>query len=151
MLKKRRKRWLQLTVLAVLFVILAAYVPRFMHATSQSDYCASCHVMEPHYEDWFHSGAHHQVECVDCHLPNDNFVNHYVWKGINGIKDIVSFYSGMIPDPIKASDHGIKTIQGNCLRCHGEMVSQTAHTGRNCWECHRSNYHFMNHYRHKVR
>src|SRR3989337_2148760 len=50
-----------------------------------------------HEEDnvWFLPGLHRSIRCVDCHLPNDNEIDHLVWKGIDGIKDVVSFFSGI--------------------------------------------------------
>ncbi|MCJ7483429.1 MAG: NapC/NirT family cytochrome c, partial [Thermodesulfovibrionales bacterium] len=68
-----------------------------------SSYCIRCHVMQSEYEAWVHSGAHSRKECVDCHLPNENKAVHYLWKAIDGMKDLLVFHSGKIPEQIKIS------------------------------------------------
>jgi cytochrome c nitrite reductase small subunit len=78
---------------------------------------------------------------VDCHLPNDNLINHLIWKGIDGTKDVVSFYGRLYPDLIKISEHGKKTVKENCIRCHDEMVSRMKVEGKDCWTCHRQTTH----------
>ncbi|NOT30370.1 MAG: hypothetical protein HOP15_07970, partial [Planctomycetes bacterium] len=35
--------------------------------TSQSEFCNSCHIMEPYYASWEHS-AHSQIKCIECHF-----------------------------------------------------------------------------------
>lgn len=139
-LADRRKRTIAIAVL-VFLLGLAAALPGYMKKTSTTEYCASCHVMLPQYEDWFYGGKHTQIRCVDCHLPNDNFVSHYVWKGLDGIKDVVFFYTGLVPEPIHSSKHARKTIQRNCVRCHEGVVSMISVDTMNCWECHRSQFH----------
>jgi cytochrome c nitrite reductase small subunit len=106
-----------------------------------SDYCISCHVMQAEYEAWMHSGAHRRKECVDCHLPNENKAVHYLWKSIDGVKDLIVFHSGKIPEQIKISSHGEKVLQSNCIRCHETTVMLMDQT-RKCWNCHRRITHF---------
>lgn len=139
-LADKRKRWIAIVVL-VLVLGLAAALPGYMKKTSTTEYCASCHVMLTQYDDWFYGGKHTQIRCVDCHLPNDNFVNHYVWKGLDGVKDVVFFYTGLVPDPIHSSRHARKTIQKNCVRCHEGVVSAISVDTMNCWDCHRKQFH----------
>lgn len=110
--------------------------PRLLEKSEAPTFCAGCHVMGDQYTAWSHAGAHRRIRCVDCHLPNGNPVVHYVWKSIDGMKDVVAFYSGHVPDPIKLSGHGAKVVQANCIRCHGEAVSRMD-TTRQCWGCHR--------------
>ncbi len=136
------KRQRGIAIVALIFVLaLAAALPGYMKKTSTTEYCASCHVMLVQYDDWFYSGKHTQIRCVDCHLPNDNFVNHYVWKGLDGIKDVVYFYTGLVPEPIHSSRHARKTIQNNCVRCHEGLVSAISVDTMNCWDCHRKQFH----------
>jgi len=120
--------------------LVAAYVgfgpPGLMAKTSTPDYCASCHVMEAQYEAWFHSGAHKRAKCVDCHLPNENKTAHYVWKSIDGMKDVFVFYSGRVPDTIKLTQHATEVLQVNCIRCHSATVDRMDRT-RQCWGCHK--------------
>lgn len=110
--------------------------PQLLAKSESPAFCASCHVMEEQYTAWSHAGAHRRIRCVDCHLPNGNPLVHYVWKSIDGMKDVVSFHSGMVPERITLSSHGAKVVQSNCIRCHAEAVSQMD-TTRQCWECHR--------------
>ena len=117
-------------------LFLAIGPPGLLARSETPDFCASCHVMESQYEAWFHQGAHRRIRCVDCHLPNDNLATHYVWKSIDGMKDVVAFYSGHVPDPIKLSSHGAKVVQQNCVRCHEATVTTMDRT-RQCWGCHR--------------
>ena len=101
----------------------------------KSRFCVSCHSMEAAYEAWMHS-AHSRKMCVECHLPNNNRVVYYVWKSIDGLKDVVVFYSGRVPDHIRISSHGEKVLQANCIRCHETAVTMIDRQ-RKCWDCHR--------------
>ena len=110
--------------------------PKLLAKSETPEFCAGCHVMEAEYEAWFHQGAHRRVACVGCHLPNDNLAAHYFWKSIDGMKDVVVFNSGRVPDDIRISEHGRKVVQENCVRCHEptvEMINQE----RLCTDCHR--------------
>lgn len=134
----KRARLFAIVGLAVvgLGLFLALGPPGLLAKSESPEFCASCHVMEAQYEAWFHQGAHKRIRCVDCHLPNDNLPNHFVWKSIDGMKDVVVFNSGKVPDPIVISDHGKAVVKANCIRCHAtavEMIGQE----RNCWDCHR--------------
>lgn len=137
----RRKRLLQvLGLLAILGGGVGAFVgfgPPGLYARSGTpEFCAGCHVMESQYENWFHHGAHRRAKCVDCHLPNDHAVRHFVWKGIDGMWDAYVYYSGQVPDTITLSKAGAAIVRENCFRCHAEMVSRI-NEDRNCWQCHR--------------
>jgi cytochrome c nitrite reductase small subunit len=121
--------------LAILVFLLLG--PPHLLAKSESPaFCASCHVMEDEHAAWDHAGAHRRIRCVDCHLPNGGPIGHYFWKSIDGMKDVLFFHSGQIPERIVLSSHGTKVVQENCLRCHEETVSRMD-TTRQCWSCHR--------------
>jgi cytochrome c nitrite reductase small subunit len=92
--------------------------------------------MKPQFEAWFHTGAHRRKNCVDCHLPNQNVALHYIWKSLDGIKDVALFYSNTFPEQIKLSAHGEQVLQSNCIRCHSSTV-ESVNPDRKCWECHR--------------
>jgi cytochrome c nitrite reductase small subunit len=116
----------------------AAFGPPDIYAKSESpEFCGSCHVLQPEYEAWFHSGAHRRIKCVDCHLPNDNLANHLLWKGLDGVKDSVKFHTGLVSADIRLSAHGAHVVEGNCRRCHTELISRV-NIDRRCWDCHRS-------------
>ncbi len=119
---------------AVLFLLHGP--PKLLAKSESPDFCARCHVMESEYESWSHEGAHRRKLCVDCHLPNENTGIHYVWKSLDGLKDIAFFYSGRAPEHIRLTSHGTKVLQANCIRCHETTVENISHE-RNCWDCHR--------------
>lgn len=110
--------------------------PQLLAKSNQPDFCNQCHVMESNFEAWVHAGAHRRKLCVDCHLPNQNKGIHYVWKAIDGLKDVAIFYSGRVPERITITEHGKEVLQANCIRCHEAAVSMID-TGRECWSCHR--------------
>jgi len=118
----------------LLFVLLGP--PKLLAKSESPKFCASCHVMEDQHAAWQNSGAHRRIRCVDCHLPNGNPVSHYVWKSIDGMKDVVFFHTGHVPEMITLSDHGEKVVQANCIKCHEEEVARMDQT-RKCWGCHR--------------
>ena len=117
-----------------LFVMLGP--PKLLAKSESPDFCASCHVMEAQHTAFMHAGAHRRFKCVDCHLPNEGVASHYIWKSIDGMKDVLFFYSGKVPEKITLSAHGAKVVKANCVRCHETLVSQMD-TSRNCWSCHR--------------
>jgi len=110
--------------------------PQLLAKSETPEFCASCHLHESHYEAWFHQGAHRRKSCVDCHLPNDNVAVHYTWKSIDGMKDLVLFNAGRVPDDIRITEHGRKVVQANCIRCHEATVDMIDQE-RNCTDCHR--------------
>ncbi len=120
----------------IFFIFLLLGPPKLLAKSEHPDFCAGCHVMEAEYDAWAHTGAHRRKACVDCHLPNDNAGIHYVWKAIDGMKDIALFYSGAVPDRIQITEHGKKVLQANCVRCHEQTVMNINHE-RQCWDCHR--------------
>ncbi len=121
--------------LAIMAFILIG-PPKLLAKSESPNFCASCHVMEEEYTAWRHAGAHRRIKCVDCHLPNGNPVEHYVWKSIDGMKDVVLFHSGHVPETITLSAHGDHVVQANCVRCHEAAVARMD-TTRKCWGCHR--------------
>ncbi len=122
---------------AAVLVFLMFGPPKLLARSESPDFCARCHVMGPQYEAWSHMGAHRRKLCVDCHLPNGNAGIHYIWKAIDGLKDVAFFYSGNVPARIRLTAHGEKVLQANCIRCHERAVEFIDHE-RKCWECHRS-------------
>ena len=120
----------------ILLVFLLLGPPKLLAKSDQPAFCSGCHVMEAEYDAWSHTGAHRRKACVDCHLPNDNAGIHYVWKAIDGMKDVALFYSGAVPEHIELTAHGEKVVQANCIRCHEQTVTRI-NQERKCWECHR--------------
>jgi cytochrome c nitrite reductase small subunit len=126
-------------IAALLFIVICSAASASGDLPSspeeKSRFCVSCHTMEAEYVAWMHS-AHSRKMCVDCHLPNENRAIYYIWKSIDGLKDVIVFYSGSVPDHIKISSHGEKVLQANCIRCHETAVTMIDQK-RKCWDCHR--------------
>lgn len=122
------------TLSAGLFLLLGP--PHLLAKSESPAFCASCHVMAEEHVAWSHAGAHRRLRCVDCHLPGGNPAVHYFWKSIDGMKDVVCFQSGHVPDRIELSRHGAKVVQENCIRCHQSTLAGID-TTRRCWNCHR--------------
>ena len=125
-----------LFVALIVFPLLSFGSSKSAEGPDKSVYCISCHVMEAEYEAWMHAGAHRRKNCVDCHLPNENKFVHYLWKSIDGLKDLIVFHSGQVPEQIKISSHGREVLQNNCIRCH-ETTVMVIDTDRQCWNCHK--------------
>lgn len=121
---------------AVILLFLLLGPPKLLAKSESPLFCSGCHVMEANFNAWAHAGAHRRIKCVDCHLPNENIPMHYVWKSIDGLKDVAFFYSGRVPEQIKLTSHGAKVLQKNCIKCHESTVEFISHE-RKCWECHR--------------
>ena len=137
----KRKLTLPVLFFILLFAGIGAKLSIDLVRYSESpQFCALCHSMKDQHQAWTYS-AHRQAKCIDCHLPNDNLANHFVWKGIDGIKDVVSEFAGLKEDQeIKLSKHGEKVLQSNCLRCHEHMASLINNT-RSCTDCHKASGH----------
>ena len=135
-----KKLWVYAVILVVFLGAAGLFVlfgpPQLYAKTGSPEYCGSCHVMEAEYDAWRHAGAHRRIKCIDCHLPNDNKVNHLAWKNIDGMTDMFKFYTGQVQENLRISDRGGKTVLENCKRCHEETIARISED-RKCWDCHR--------------
>lgn len=121
---------------AVVLIFLLLGPPNLLAKSDSPEFCAGCHVMQAEFDAWSHAGAHRRKQCVDCHLPNENAAVHYGWKAVDGLKDMLFFYSGRVPERITLTGHGAEVLQRNCVRCHEQTVMLISHD-RKCWTCHR--------------
>ena len=114
--------------------------------------CANCHVMNEVYDSW-RKGPHHAVAtCNDCHTPSA-VIPRLLSKAQNGYHHSMGFtLQPSRPDavgarlafsePIRIKQFNSKTLQANCLRCHGTFVqdivhgSTTAKDALSCVHCH---------------
>lgn len=110
--------------------------------------CVNCHIMAPHYATWFHSSHRERATCNDCHVPHDNFVNHYANKAADGLRHAYVFTLRAEPSIIRLNERAERIVQDNCRRCHeheNHRVSAfeatardlQAGVGKTCWSCHR--------------
>ena len=112
--------------------------------------CVNCHVMSPYYATWMHSSHGKDATCNDCHIPQDNFVNKYFVKGLNGYRHAVVFTKRTEDQAMRALPINSQAIMNNCIRCHTQLNTEFVETGRHswremqetggsvCWDCHRN-------------
>ncbi len=100
--------------------------------------CANCHVMTSHYAGWL-AGPHHGVAtCNDCHTPAGP-VSKYVVKARNGWRHSMAFTLGGYPDALRALPESSAIVEGNCRRCHQDLVDAMETAGEvSCLHCHAS-------------
>ncbi|MBN1413651.1 MAG: cytochrome c nitrite reductase small subunit [Bacteroidales bacterium] len=114
--------------------------------------CVNCHIMAPQYATWSHSSHREETNCNDCHVPHNNFVNHYYFKAMDGLRHATIFTLRAEPQVIFIKEAGQKVVQNNCIRCHEPLMTdsrmlnftnsyQCAKEQRQCWECHRETPH----------
>ena len=104
--------------------------------------CDNCHVMDAQYENWYHAAHVRVAVCTDCHLPHQNIVSYYLYKGYSGMRDVYSFTFKTYPAAIRADHQTDEIVQTNCIRCHTDTVENILAGpqpfNRYCWDCHRS-------------
>ncbi|MBM3152164.1 MAG: cytochrome c nitrite reductase small subunit [Chloroflexi bacterium] len=130
--------------LAAFGVVLAVFAwatdaPAYMGQEPAT--CNNCHVMDSQYEGWFYAPHEQWAECADCHIPHENFIAYYFYKGKSGMKDVYSFATGSYPVAIRANEETQSIVQQNCIRCHEDTVESIVMGAqpleRHCWDCHR--------------
>lgn len=84
--------------------------------------CVNCHVMAPYYATW-ERGSHGRVAtCNDCHIPQDNIINSYLFKASDGIRHSYVFTFRLEPQVIRIKQAGKDVVQQNCIRCHQNLI-----------------------------
>jgi len=111
--------------------------------------CVNCHIMAPFYSTWMHSSHGRDATCSDCHVPHENAVRKWTFKGMDGMKHVGKFIIGSENDVIRAEEASSSVIMDNCIRCHEQLNNEFVKTGRinymmaqtgdgkACWDCHR--------------
>lgn len=135
------RKYKKILVIALpLMALFIGFIAYMYEHTSTTQYCGtSCHIMKPAYETSFHN-VHREVNnvnCKDCHIPQDNIPLALVYKGYSGAKDI---YKNTFdpPDVLHATEWSRQVIQKNCIRCHRSVVERVQISdGKRCFECHR--------------
>src|SRR5262245_36061957 len=118
--RQRMKRWSvrAAIILVVLLLLGGSLVGVAEHRTSQPQFCASCHIMEPYYESW-HADMHGSkldVACVECHYaPGEQFTFH---AKLRGLSQVASYFSGRYG----ATRPRAHVSNESCLtsKCHGD-------------------------------
>lgn len=146
-MKPRTRRTLLIVIIAIVALgAIAAFVmfgpPNVGEQFAKPEFCRRCHVMEPQYVAYRKSPHRSLESCNDCHLPNDSFVRHWFWDAVVGVRDVVKFNLGLVPEHIVALDRSKDWVEENCEDCHSEVISDIhPPSGKRCWECHRGLYH----------
>lgn len=134
----------------VLFILHAARATSYLSDDPKA--CVNCHVMAPQFATW-ERGSHGKVtNCNDCHVPQDNFVNKYLFKASDGLRHSFMFTFRLEPQVIQIKHAGKKAVQQNCIRCHSNVIhpislraisakSIIEEEERYCWDCHRETPH----------
>ena len=111
--------------------------------------CVNCHIMGPYYATWNHSSHSRNATCNDCHVPHENAVKKWFFKGMDGMRHASVFMMRGEPQVIQAIDESAEVIMNNCIRCHTQLNTEFVNTGRidhemamagegkACWDCHR--------------
>lgn len=121
----------------------------YSYMSDEPTACVNCHIMSPYYQSWQHSSHGVWTNCNDCHVPNDNMANKYIFKAIDGVYHAAVFTMCAEPQVIRPREASSNVIMANCIRCHTQlntefvntgMIDYTASTmgeGKACWDCHR--------------
>jgi nitrate/TMAO reductase-like tetraheme cytochrome c subunit len=105
-------------VVIALFSLLSLNYAEYR--TSQSSFCASCHIMTPYYETWqadMH-GAKLDVACVECHYaPGERTTLKAKFRGLS---QVTSYFSGRFG----ATRPRAYVSNTSCLtsKCHGDQA-----------------------------
>jgi nitrate/TMAO reductase-like tetraheme cytochrome c subunit len=111
LLERGRRNWRLLGFLALFlagFGLLATLLT--VEATSQPQFCGSCHLMEPYYQSWLTS-SHKEVACVDCHIPPGIYSE--IEKKKEAISMVASYFTGTY-----GTNPWAEVDDAACLQCH---------------------------------
>jgi cytochrome c nitrite reductase small subunit len=143
---------LPVLIIAGIFIGLAAFIIHLSKAHSylsdKPETCVNCHIMSPQYATWSHSSHREVAHCNDCHVPQNNFVNKYYFKAMDGLRHATMFTLRLEPQVIRIKPAGARAVHNNCIRCHENLLvdpkletpvamHRAVREGRSCIECHR--------------
>ena len=130
--------------------VYTAYASRFgSYLSDDPKACVNCHIMAPYYATWDHGSHSRNTTCVDCHVPHNNLVQKWTFKGMDGMRHAAVFMMNGEPQVIQAVDRSATVIMENCVRCHEQLNTEFVKTGKisykmakmgegkACWDCHR--------------
>jgi len=118
--------------------------------------CVNCHIMAPYYATWSHSAHGQNTTCNDCHVPHNNSIQKWLFKGTDGLRHASVFLMNNEPQVIQTIERSSSVIMNNCIRCHEQLNKEFVNTGRinykmaqagegkACWDCHRETPHGKN-------
>lgn len=124
---------------------MCLFVARVSNAVSylsdSPETCMNCHVMTDAYATW-KRGSHARVAvCTDCHVPHNNVVAKYAFKGLDGLRHSYVFTTRQEPQVMELSQRARPVVQANCIRCHKDqiaMIKLATSLEQSCWRCHQN-------------
>ncbi len=128
-----------LTGLALLIIYIGNATS---YLSDEPETCINCHVMYPQYSSWQHSSHGRFASCNDCHVPQNNPIDKYLFKASDGLRHSTMFTLRLEPQVIRIKDAGAEVVQKNCMRCHEKMIDHTSlisykdGSEKKCWSCH---------------
>jgi cytochrome c nitrite reductase small subunit len=133
----RQSGWKKLTKPALL-IILGIFIafPLFsltyytMVRTSTPGFCASCHEIQPAYDEWkmsthVNNAQGFVADCMDCHLPapQDTF-DFFFAKTYHGLKDVVKHFTIEAYDREENRQAAYASFKNSqCQKCHRNLLS----------------------------
>ena len=127
------RKYTYAAILVVIGILIAfplfsmTYYP--MVRTSTPHFCASCHEIQPAYNDWkvsTHTNNSRGVvaDCMDCHLPAPhNTFDFFFAKTYHGIKDVAIHFIGDEYDQEKARNNAYAAFENSeCQKCHRNLL-----------------------------
>ena len=105
------------------------YAPAHTYLGDDPAACVNCHIMTPYYATWFHSSHARNATCNDCHVPHENAVKKWTFKGMDGMKHVAAFLTKSEPQVIQAHEASSEVIMNNCIRCHTQLNTEFVKTG----------------------
>jgi cytochrome c nitrite reductase small subunit len=164
-----RKSVLKTLTKPALFILLGILIafPLFslsyytMARTSTPQFCATCHEIQPAYNEWktsthVNNAQGFVADCMDCHLPApQDTVDFFYAKTFHGLKDIVKHFTIETYDRKKNRRAAYESFRNaQCLKCHRNLMSipnsrgaRLAHKStlyplpgmeKKCVDCHRN-------------
>lgn len=116
--------------------------------------CGACHSMAAQVQSWSRSPHAKVARCEDCHLPQHSFLARNLASLADGLRHAAIQGLRGTPALMRVREGGARTLQANCLRCHGPAggpaqtrtpitPKDSAHLdpSRACAECHRDSPH----------
>ena len=109
----QRARYIVLGVIAVggaILLTLGMLTSGAAMYTSRSQFCVSCHIMEPYYVSWQES-SHKDVACIKCHFPPG--AGEKVRGKMLGLVQLLKYVTATAGPRLSA-----EISDASCLRCH---------------------------------
>lgn len=127
-------------VLAALgfMMMLSTKIPAL--GLAEAGFCGRCHAMDTQVHTYLNSVHAAEAHCGDCHDPH-GLVTGSAYAAYTGTRDVYRVVTNTTPEVIRTTTMSKKVIQGNCVRCHTDVLGSIGDTmqtsGRHCFECHK--------------